>query len=353
MTAESKSRFQDAASRARLADVAKLAGCAPATISRAINNPEKVSPEKRFRIERAMHELGYVRNHAARALRSQRSHMVGVLIPTLDYALYARLVGAANSSLSEAGISTLISTFDFDLDAELREARLLLERGAEALILVGSQHRPQLHGVLDQFEVPFVQTYAFNPEGPHPTVGFDNSSAAARIARHLVHLGHDRICVISGITRDNDRTTMRLDGIREELLKHGIRLDESMVVECPYSISDGRRACKLLLSRDMPPPTAIIGGNDVLALGALIECTAMGMTVPDDISVAGFDNLEFAMHANPPLTTISVPAEEMGVAAASYILGELNGDEVAMHNSVEVQLILRHSSAPPKAADPA
>ncbi len=352
MASDTKNRFHDPASRARLADVAKLAGCAPATISRAINNPEKVSSEKRFRIERAMLELGYVRNHAARALRSQRSHMVGVLIPTLDYALYARLVGAANARFSKAGISTLIATFDFDLDAELKEARLLLERGAEALILVGNQHRPQLYGLLDQFEVPFVKTYAFDPEGSCPTVGFDNSSAAARIARHLAHLGHRKICVISGITRDNDRTTMRLEGIRVELQAHGITLRDSMIVERPYSISDGRKACRLLLSRDIPPPTAIICGNDVLALGALIECTARGMEVPGDISVAGFDNLEFAMHSNPPLTTINVPAEEMGVNAAGYILGELNGDEVALHTSVEVQLILRNSSAPPKNHDP-
>ncbi len=199
MSSKSKNRFQDATSRARLADVAKLVGCAPATISRAINNPEKVSPEKRFQIESAMLKLGYVRNHAARALRSQRSHMVGVLIPTLDYALYARLVGAANSRFSEAGISTLIATFDFDLDAELKEARLLLERGAEALILVGDQHRPKLYQLLDRFDVPFVNTYAFNPGGVHPTVGFDNSSASARIVQHLVHLGHSKICVISGI----------------------------------------------------------------------------------------------------------------------------------------------------------
>ncbi len=351
MTSKEKNRFHDSASRARLADVAKLAGCAPATISRAINNPEKVSPEKRFRIESAMLQLGYVPNHAARALRSQRSHMVGVLIPTLDYALYAQLVGAANSRFSEAGISTLIATFNFDLDAELNEARLLLERGAEALILVGDQHRPKLYELLDQFDVPFVNTYAFNPTGACPTVGFDNSSAAAKIARHLVHLGHRNICVISGITQDNDRTTQRLEGIREELVRHGIELHDSMVSERSYSISDGRKACEILLSRDIPPPTAIICGNDVLALGALIECTAKGLKVPADISVVGFDNLEFAMHSNPPLTTINVPAEEMGANAASYILGKLSGDEVTMHNSVEVQLILRNSSAPPRNLD--
>ncbi len=349
MASDRKNRFHDTTSRVRVTDVARLAGCAPATVSRAINNPDKVSSEKRARIETAMRELGYVRNYAARALRSQRSHMIGVLIPTLDYAIYARLVGAANERFSAAGISTLMATFDYDLDAELREARLLLERGAEALVLVGDQHRPELHELLEQFGVPFVNTYVFDPRSDYPTVGFDNALAAAELARHLVHIGHKHIVVLSGITKDNDRTTKRLEGVRAELLNHGIELGDSMVVEQPYSISDGRIGCALLLSRDGPQPTAMICGNDVLAIGALLECAEGGLVVPDDISIVGFDNLEFAMHANPPLTTIEVPAEDMGISAASYLLNRLVGDEVPMHHSVDVQLILRRSTAPPEA----
>jgi len=348
MTSETKRRFQNATSRVRVTEVAKLAGCAPATVSRAINSPEKVSPEKRARIESAMLELGYVRNYAARALRSQRSQMIGVLIPTLDYAIYARLVGAANDRFSAAGISTLIAIFDYDLDAELREARLLLERGAEALVLVGEHHRPELYDLLERFDVPFVNTYVFNSDNKFPTVGFDNSLAAAKIAQYLVQLGHKNICVISGITKDNDRTTKRLEGIKKELLIHGIELRDSMLVERPYSISDGRKGCALILSRNGPQPTAIICGNDVLAIGAMLECAERGLAVPEDISIAGFDNLELAMHFNPPLTTIEVPTDEMGIGAASYLLGRLNRGDVTRHRSVDVQLIVRKSTAPPK-----
>lgn len=332
--------------RVRVTDVARRAGCAPATVSRALNNPDMVSSDKRERIESAMQELGYVRNHAARALRSQRSNMIGVLIPTLDYALYARMVGAATEVFSQAGISILIATYDYDLDTEVREARLLLERGAEALMLVGDNHRPGLYDTLDQFGAPFVCTYIFKPDSSHPTVGFDNAAAAAKLAQHLVHLGHREIGVISGLTRDNDRTTGRLEGIRSELMRHGIELPPSMVTESPYSISSGRRACALLLSRNPATLTAIICGNDVLAQGALVECHAHNLRVPQDISIVGFDNLEFSMHSNPPLTTIDVPAEEMGAEAASLILGKLNGDAVAPHNTVKVELILRESSGP-------
>ena len=348
---ETGNRLHEHGPRVRVTDVAKRAGCAPATVSRALNNPDKVSPEKRARVERAMLELGYVRNHAARALRSQRSNMVGVLIPTLDYALYAQLVGAANARFSEAGISTLIATFNYDLDAEVREAKLLLERGAEALMLVGINHRPELHQMLEQAGVPYVCTYVSNPKSAHPTVGFDNAAAAAKLVQHLVHLGHRDIGVISGLTKDNDRTTQRLDGIKSELKRHGIELSEPMIIESPYSISEGRKACALLLSRNEPKPTAILCGNDVLALGALVECRVRGHRVPQEVSIVGFDNLEFSMHSNPPLTTIDVPAEKMGLTAADYILGNLTGEAVSLHNPVEVELILRGSSAPATTTD--
>ena len=150
-------------------------------------------------------------------------------------------------------------------------------------MLVGDNHRKELHETLEKFGVPCVCTYVSNPASKHPTVGFDNAAAAAKLAQHLVHLGHKNICVISGITKDNDRTTQRLEGIRAELLKHSIELSDSMVIERAYSISDGRKACAFLLSRSGPTPTAIVCGNDVLALGALVECQTRGLSVPDDI----------------------------------------------------------------------
>lgn len=295
-----------------------------------------------------MRELGYVRNHAARALRSQRSHMVGVLIPTLDYAIYASLVGAAAQRLSSAGLSALVATFNFDLQTELREARLLIERGAEALILIGQKHDPALYSLLHQHDVIFVNTYTLDPNSTHPSVGFDNAAAAAAMTRHIVHLGHRNICVISGRTHDNDRTTTRLAGIRNELIHHGIALPPDRIIESPYSITSAREASAALLARITPQPTALICGNDVLALGALIECRENGLRVPEDISIVGFDNLELSRHSSPPLTTINVPTAHMGDVAASYLLDRLDGKEVAPQSIVKVEVILRETTAPPR-----
>lgn len=346
-----RKRLQDSLPRVGLTDVAKLAGCAPATVSRVLNNPEKVSADKRKRVENAMIALGYVRNHAARALRSQRSHMMGILIPTLDYAIYASLVGAATRRLSAAGISALVATFDYDLRTEFNEARLLIERGAEAVILIGQKHEAELYDLLHQRDVQFVNTYTLDPTGKNPSIGFDNYAATAAIVRHLVHLGHRNICVISGQTHDNDRTTLRLMGIREEMRRNGIELEAERVLECSYSIMNGRAACAALLERIQPQPTAIICGNDVLALGALVECRERGLRVPNDISIVGFDNLELSQHSNPPLTTVDVPTDYMGDSAASYLLDQFEQKNVPKQISVEVQLILRQTTAPPPVRD--
>lgn len=345
-----KKRLQNRPDRVRVVDVAKRAECSTATVSRAINDPDSVAPEMRTKIECAMRELGYVLNYAARALRSQRSHMVGIVIPTLNYAIYAQLVEAAHRRLSQKGFSTLIATFEYDLEEEYVEARSLLERGAEALVLIGSRHRPELYDLLARFDVPFVNTYVFDKESSHPTVGFDNAAATAEVVRHLVHIGHTNIGVISGITRDNDRTSERLEGVRREMARHGLELPDRLIVERPYSIANGRDALAVLLARPGPAPSAIICGNDVLAIGALAECEAGGLSVPGDISIVGFDNLEIASHHKPPLTTIEVPSEEMGRRAAQYLLDRLENKDVSRHYPVEVRLIARETTAPPKPA---
>src|SRR4051812_10193709 len=124
----------------RLSEVAKLAGCSTATVSRTLNNPDLVNVEIRSRVDEAIRTLGYMRNGAARALRSRRSFTIGVVIPTLDHAIYAGLVGALQSTMSDAGYSTLITTSDFRIGQELKRARLLVERGIDGLVLVGHLH---------------------------------------------------------------------------------------------------------------------------------------------------------------------------------------------------------------------
>jgi LacI family transcriptional regulator len=342
-----KRRKQKAKSAAiRLSDVAKRAGYSTATVSRVLNTPDAVNPQARERVNAAISELGYLRNGAAGALRSRRTRTIGAVIPTLDHAIYARLVGSLQGAASENAYSLLVTTSGFQVDRELRQARLLVERGAEGLVLVGHTHSAELYSLLDGKNIPYINTYTYRPTSNHPSVGFDNRAASAQIARFLFDLGHRQFALIVGFRMDNDRVKDRIEGAVAALAQRGVLVPDALIVEEPYSIEGGREGLRRILDSG-GHPTAVICGSDVLAFGAIIECDDRSIAVPRDLSVAGFDDLDFAAHLRPPLTTIKVPAVEMGQRAAEYLLARLGGKPHASHYPLDTNLILRQSTAPP------
>jgi LacI family transcriptional regulator len=331
----------------RLNDVAARAGCSPATASRVLNRPDSVNPEARMRVEAAIRELGYLRNAPARALRSRQTRIVGTIIPTLNSAIYAQLVEALQRCLGEHGYSLLVTTSEFILDQELSQGRILVERGVEGLVLVGDLHRDALFELFDSHSLPYVTTYTYNPISQHPSIGFDNKAAMGRIVAFLLDLGHRDFAMISGVRKDNDRVAERVEGAIKTLRARGIVLAADRIVEESYSIEGGRAALRRIFEAGHRP-TAVICGSDVLAFGALSECASRGFQVPQDMSVTGFDNLDFAAFLNPPLTTLEVPAAEMGRRAGDYILARLRGGSPDRHVPLETNLILRSTAAPPR-----
>lgn len=327
----------------RLLDVATRASCSTATVSRVLNEPDRVTPDIRERVIVAMSDLGYVPNSAARALRSQRSRIMGIVIPTLNHAIYARLVEALQHKLAESGYSLLVATSEYDLLRENEQARLLIERGVEAVVLIGELHRPELYELLKRVRIPYVNTYVYRTDSAHPCVGFDNRLATSEMTEFLLGLGHRAIGVISAVTAGNDRASERVAGVRAALEKHGLTLPPEAVYERPYSIASGREGLRYLRLLD-PAPTAIMCGNDILAMGALVECRSLGIRIPQQISIVGFDNLEFAAHLDPSLTTMDVPAAEMGERAADLLLRKVGGQASVESVHLEPRLIVRHTS---------
>jgi LacI family transcriptional regulator len=329
--------------RVLLRDVAAEATCSTATVSRVLNAPDNVNPAIRARVFEAMKELGYVPNSAARALRSQRSRMMGIVIPTLNHAIYARLVEALQKKLAESDYSLLVASSEYNLRTELEQARLLIERGSEGIVLIGALHDQGLQVLLGRSGTPHVNTYVFGTSITQPCVGFDNRLATSEVTEFLLGLGHRTFGVISAITSGNDRASERVAGVRDTLERHGLTLASNAVYERPYSIASGREGLRYL--RSLPDiPTAVICGNDVLAMGALIECRSLGMIVPEQISIVGFDNLEFAPYLDPPLTTMEVPAAEMGTRAAELLLGQVTGAPVLERIHIEPKLIVRRTT---------
>ncbi len=188
-------------------DVAREVGCSIATVSRAINEPGRVSPSIRERVLEVVGRLGYVPNGSARALRSAKSRLMGAVIPTLSHAIYARLIESTQSRLSARGVSLLHVAVGYDLTLEAHHIRLLLEQGVEGMVLVGAHHRPESFKLMRDRDVPFVATYAVS--GNIPFVGFDNYKAGRIVARYLADLGHRKLAMLAGITKNNDRAGER------------------------------------------------------------------------------------------------------------------------------------------------
>jgi len=326
-------------------DVAAAAGVSGATVSRAINRTGPVSDAIRKRIEQAVAELGYVPNGAARALASHRTRVIGVVIPTLENANFAITAEGAQRYLMKRGYHILVATSDYDPEQEWEQIQSLASHGVDGIVLVGAQRDARVVEFLRSRQLPFVVTWTL-ADAPTPSVGFDNAEAARRLATHLIDLGHRHIGVIAGLTRNNDRAAARLEGISRALSDHKLVVAREMLLERPYKIVEGQLALRALMAMS-PPPTAVICGNDHLAFGALIECGRQGIRVPGQLSVVGFDDLEFASQIVPPLTTVRVPAEEIGRRAAEYLVAHLCGETAPQTTEVMVSLIVRDSSGPP------
>ncbi|RYB06430.1 LacI family transcriptional regulator [Lichenibacterium ramalinae] len=333
----------------RLRDVAERARCSAATVSRVLNAPETVNREARLRVEAAVRDLGYTRNGAARALRSRRSQIVGLILPTLKQTIYADFIGAVQDALEERDYALIVASSDYSPERELFQARLMAERGIDGLMLVGLMHRPDLHALLDAQSIPYVTTYTFRQEADHPVMGFDNVASMASIVDHLVELGHRDIAVLAGRRRDSDRAEDRIRGVAAALARHGLDFPDDHTVEETLSIPGGREGLRRLLAAG-PLPTALVCASDVLAYGALVECQRLGIAVPADLSVVGCDDLPASKHILPALTTLAIPAEEMGRRAAAYLLSCFAGSPHAPRMCFDTRLMVRQTTAPPSRA---
>ncbi|HSN39517.1 MAG TPA: LacI family DNA-binding transcriptional regulator [Burkholderiales bacterium] len=331
---------------AKLSDVARLARVSTATVSRALTLPHKVKPLTLSRVQQAVQTLGYVAHGAARALASRRTRTIGAVIPTLDNAIFANTIHALQKALDEAGYMLLLASHEFNADIEVRATRALIERGIDGLVLLGMTHQPGLFTMIEAHQIPYVLTWALDESGRHPCVGFNNRAAAIRLANYLLDLGHREFAMISGITATNERAQERLEGVREALAAKGARLPAGRIVEKPFTLSAGREGLREVMAGPAPP-TAVICGNDVLAIGAMAECNALGIAVPRQASITGFDDMEIASLMTPGLTTVRFPTAELGAYAANYLLSRLAGKNVNPMRELAVELIVRGTTAPP------
>ena len=301
-------------------------------------------------MEAAIAKLGYVPNGAARALVSKRTKALGAVVPTLNNTIFSDTINAFQNRLDELGYVMLLTSAEYDSERELRRAKTLVERGIDGLMLVGYRHDSALYAFLRERKIPFVNTWAAQSDSPYPAIGYNGKTGGEMVINYLLSLGHRSFGIVMGDPAKNDRMEARMNGIRSALDKAGLQLRPEQIVFSNYSIDAGRHGCAELFARGLKP-TAIIGGNDILALGIMFECQHRGIAVPDDMSVIGFGDASIAAHAIPPMTTVRTPSAEMGWRAAEYLVAVAEGQEAVLPLPQELLLIPRGTTGPaPKSA---
>ena len=342
-------RARRGSGRSVLGDVAKLAGVSTATVSRVYNDPGKVSADVQQRVRDAARALNWIPNAAGRALASTRTHITGAIIPTLDDQVFASQVAGMQAVMAEHGITLFLGCSNYDPAQALAQVRAMLSRGVEAVSLVGEAYPPELFELLAMHGVPYVVTYAYRDDSPHCCIGFDNRAAFARLTTHLLDLGHRDFAIIMQPSADNDRVQARLRGIHDTLAAHGLAVRPVHQHEGAATIAFGRASLRAIADSDAATrPTAVICGNDALALGALLEAQALGIDVPSQLSITGFDDIALAREIRPPLTTMWVNTDAIGRQAAHALLDALENGATGPGRAVVPELRIRESVAPPK-----
>lgn len=332
--------------KARLVDVARDAGVSPATVSRAMAQPELVSVETLERVHESARKLGYRPDGMARALASGRTMTIGAIVPTLDSTIFARVLQAMQSTLTREGFQLLVASHEMNPAAETEAIRTLLARGVDGLMLVGAERAREATLLLRTAAVPVVLTWCAAAEFAAVTV--DNERAGDLAAQHLIELGHRRIGMVVGHLPFNDRQTGRLTGVRNALARAGLTLPDGLVSQQGLTLAGGRSGCAALLDL-ADSPTAIIGGIDLFAIGCVQEAQSRGIAVPERLSIVGIDNIDMSAHMMPPLTTVHIPTAQIGHMAATTIIEQINSHATGQRINLPIELVVRRSAAQPPA----
>ena len=343
-----------------LADIAAQAGVSTASVSRAMNSPDKVSDATRTRVLQTVAELNWVPSGAAKALATRQTRTIGAITATLGNANVAAELEALQRRLMDAGYVLLLACSGLNESNEIEQAKRLLERGVDALVLHhSSAHGREIWALVESLKVPTIVTRASEAVQGHTTVGYDGRKAFRRLTQHLIDLGHKRFGLMMiaspqverrGTLDPDPRVGSAYAGVIEALHEVGLVIAPGHRTNTYFSIGKGRANFRKIMSTQ-PRPTALVCMNDQLAVGALFEAAAMGLRVPQDVSVVGFDDMELSALVTPPLTTMRTPDWEMGEVTAECVVDILSSRAPPVYRrELNLEFVLRSSTGPPPSA---
>ncbi len=307
-----------------MAAVARLAGVSMMTVSRAIREPAKVAVATRMRVDEAIRKLGYVPNLTAGSLASNRSRIIGAIVPTIDNSIFAETVRGLSSLLEPAGYQLLLGQTAYRENAEEALVTAFLGRRVDGMVLTGVKHSAATVKRLKAAAIPVVETWDLTPSPIDMLAGFSNRAAGRAIATYLLGKGYLRLGFVGGA---EDRTRARFSGFEAAVKATPGASLVRVEHEAGTAFSGGRDALTLLLAAKAPP-RAVFFSNDALAVGGLMECHRRGLRVPEDIAIAGFADLDIAAESAPTLTTVHVGTRRIGEEAARLLMQRLAGESI-------------------------
>lgn len=328
-------------------DVAELAGVSTTTVSHVINKTRFVSEELVNRVKQAIKDLNYQPSSHARGLRTRTSGTIGIVIPDNTNPFFAEVVRGIEDYCYEHGYPVFLCNSDGKPEKEYYYLKLLMEKGVDGLVLVSAGDDLDSLELLDGRNIPKViidrRVDSLNTD----SVLIDNHKGGYDATRHLLDLGHKRIGCITGPSQVTP-SGQRLQGYVRALKEKNMEVDDGLIVSGDFKSHSGSRGLIRLMGHPKPP-TAVFACNDMMAIGALTAAEKLGIEIPAQLSLVGFDDIAMASMVIPKLTTIVQPKRELGEAGAGLLLERIkNGNREKSTIILEPSIIIRESSSPPK-----
>jgi DNA-binding LacI/PurR family transcriptional regulator len=327
-------------------DVARKAGVAHTTVSRALRGNPLISPATTERVRQIASEMGYQPSAAARSLKTKRSRVLGVIVSAIDDPFFSEILQGIDDVAQQSGYSLFIAASQRDLNHERAIVRTMREHRVDGVILCSTPFSAEQSKQLRLYEIPIVVINNQSAEDYRFSIYHDDLDGSHQVMKHLIGLGHQRIAYL-GYTRSGRTNTKRLAGYREQMQETGLTIHNGYEFEVSTSDPAGGQSATSHFLTLSPRPTAIFCYNDMLAIGVLRGLQESGLRIPEDCSVAGFDNITFSAFTNPPLTTFDQPKRTIGAQAAQLVLGLLD-DKDAFGEKIQMlkgRLLVRNSTA--------
>ena len=328
-------------------DVAKLAGVAPATVSRVLNASGYVSEDTRRRVLAAIDALEYVPNRLARGLRSKQTHTISLVVTDITNPFWTTVARGVEDAASKAGFSVILCNTDESVEKQAHYVELLLQKQVDGFLLVPATQDVTSISLIRERDVPLVVLDREVPVAVD-TVRCDSEGGAYDLTRHLLGLGHRRIAVLGG-SEDVPTAQARVAGYRRAMDEAGVPIDSELILGQAFTQEAGHAMTQMVLGLDQRP-TALFAVNNFIAMGAVRALRDAGLDVPGDVALVGFDDLPEALVMEPWLTVAAQPAYEMGRKASELLISRISngGDCPPSETVLPTTLIVRRSSGPPR-----